>query len=357
MSDFQDFWALKFKDVSVWHYFRAYYNGFRQTPYKSKWKCGREDFLAFIKFVYLIFKRKKIIAVFSRDEIVDYSKNIVNDNFFMLKRAEQKPGNSFFIESIWFLFRKITWLFFYREYLNILRDLNNFDKDFSWPFHEVKNLIGDYYFNFFLKIFIKDKVYYTNCLIPKIERYMGLHDSYEIQHGVIHDSHFDYVNIPNGIIKNKIIVWSDFWKEKLIDYGYSGEILVENKFDNFNRPGDQGLIVFGTVDNEFSKKIDEFFLIYENFSYQRHPRDYYKYKNLKDNRVIDSGGQYTCSFAVCHDSTLILYFLENNVKFFYLKNDYEDYEEIIKRIESKYSASIGIHYNIINELSEIEKYL
>lgn len=351
MSDriFKDHWGLNYKETSIWAYYRFTYNHCKKTPYKIKLSLNVESFAAAYKLI-VNNSKKPVIAITGRLVVEEYAELLDDyEKSIILKRGEKKPGNSTLIELIWYLFRKCTWIIKFKDYNSILNNLKALDSSFNWGVYDTRVAIGDYYYNKFLKLILKNKVYYTNCLVPKIERYMGLHESIEIQHGVIHSNHPDYVDIPECIIKGKFLAWNTHWAKKLEQIGYGGGVSTFKKEKQLKPKINKYYItIFTTVDILFSSKIENNIITSKKVAIQRHPRDYFNYINCaRQYEPIIEGGEFETRFAICSDSTIIVSLIETRTFFLYLKTEKENTSAITQNLLEKYDAKIGVDYKII----------
>lgn len=342
MSLRDEHWDVVFRGVTIWPYLRFKYQEKRVTAYKNSYRFRVSALLLpLLLIIYGRVLRRPVISVVGRRGMLDYVRSeFAGIKYLLVSRSEQVPGNSLLIEAVWFVFRKLSWRFVRSEYNAVCILLESKGIDSLYYESDVKAAIGDYFYNCFISFFIRGPVYYTNCLIPKIERYMGRMDSIEIQHGVIHKEHMDYANIDRKYIKNLLLVWNSHWKDRLGDIGYGGDLIVSGHDyvatdDRFER---HGVTLFTTVDEGFSCKVDAY-KGGEVIRLQKHPRDYFSYSN--DSYEIVVAGERLTAYAICHDTTLIYYFLKNSVFFVYLLSPNEDEAEAAFRLNEKYNARIG----------------
>lgn len=353
MSLRDEHWDVEFRGVTVWPYLRFNYQDKKVTAYRKDFHFQFSALL--IPFLLAIksglFKRP-VVSVVARPALLDYVRSeFVGEDFLLISRSEQIVGNSLLVESVWFLFRKLAWWFVRSEYEELCHQLDSKGIDARQHEADLKIAIGDYFYNFFISFFVRGRVYYTNCLVPKIERYMGLMDSVEVQHGIIHSGHMDYANIDGRYIKNSLLVWSDRWADRLRSIGYGGHLIVANH--DFITVDEQlkrdGITVFTTVENNFSCMIDSYKGSLE-LRLQRHPRDYFCYSNGLYKYVV--GAEKQTAFAICHDTTLIFYFIKNSVFFVYLMTGCEKEDDVVNRLREKYDAILGEDYLVSTSLDD-----
>ncbi len=354
----ESYWSVRFKNVSVWSYFRCSYYQRATLSYRPRVDINLFSIIGVWKFFTLRF-RKQGVVVFtsSRDQLNKFvHHHFDSSNTLFFHRSEQLPGNVFFIEFIWFLFRKIAHVVKPKERNELLACVNQIFSS-KETINLVNQVIGDFYYNRFLQMFLKGKqVYYSNCVIPKIEKYMNLHavldeyaikrNSTEIQHGVISFDHPDYANIPQGVIKGDLLVWNEFWGNKLRDeVGYGGSVecsdFNEITYDaSVNKIYDR--LVYSTVSDVFSRWIVNSMPNYTSTIVQKHPRDYFSYA-----KNIDVGvgvNPFLAKKIFIHDSTLITMLIANQCFFYYVILPNENHEQVKQRLLKRYGAIYQTHY-------------
>ncbi|MEI7342868.1 hypothetical protein ABRP60_02635 [Pectobacterium brasiliense] len=354
-------WNIKYKGAFFWDYMRSKMTK-QYLPFTQRdMSFNFNDIWGFFLFISLFFRRKDCIFIVGRSELLDYAEQIKTefnlDNPYLFIRQENNKikGNSKFIEGLRWAFRMLVHRFKKKAMREIENEImqyvfirDNFSR--SEVKSTIRNFIGDVYFNFFLRRIIKGKVFYTNCVVPKVERSMQLLDSYEIQHGIVHDMHPDYYNIPmnyrfvaiNDITVNslkKINFLGDVFKVNII---YS-EPHVKNKYD---------VIFFTTPCNDFSCEVENFILKHKesklNIKTQPHPKDNYNYSDFVD--LIFGSKPSEGNIVVLSDSTLIFQCINAN-KFFFLLNPMSKTSSITyERIKEKYGESV--RFSIIESLDD-----
>jgi len=349
-------WDVKFRGVTIWPYLRFNYQEKRITAYKNNYRFKISALLLPVFLViHSCLRKRPVVSVVARSGMVDYVQTeFASEHVLLVFRSEQLPGNALFVEAMWVLFRKLSWRFVRSEYDDVCRFLDSKGIESRKYESDIKTAIGDYFYNYFISFFVRGRVYYTNCLIPKIERYMGLMDSVEIQHGVIHEEHMDYANIESKYIKNSLLVWSSQWEERLKSIGYGGELIVANHdyISIDDRVERSGITIFTTVDEGYSCKVDAFKGSFP-VRLQKHPRDYFSYTNNRFVEVV--AGEKLTAYAICHDTTLIYYFLNNSVFFVYLLSPNEDEAVVVRRMNEKYGASFRENFLVSDSVEDALK--
>ena len=275
-------WNIKFKNIPVWSYIRGSFAS-QFLPYKGKFKVTYRDFFGFFLFTSLIFKKNQLIFfVTGRQDLLDYAESIIKSDFsnkktvFFIRNEGEVLGNSFFIELIRFFCRKFLWVIYYLTFKKLKNKFLEMDQTINTNL--IKDLIGDYIFYRFIYFFLKKHtVIYSNCVVPRVARYLKDLDVSELQHGVIHMEHLDYVDVP--YIQNDFICYSDIVKNNLLKWGYSGNISVINK-RSLTRDISYNVVVFTTVDEEYSLSIQNIVKSFDNIKIflKKHPRDLYPYQ-------------------------------------------------------------------------------
>ncbi|MCF7355636.1 hypothetical protein [Vibrio sp. CK2-1] len=357
-------WSVSFKGVSVWSYFRSTYQQRKILTYKPRVDISLASLTALWLFLTLRFRRQdKVVLTTSRDQLNQFIEHHFDtSNTILFQRSEQLPGNVFFIELIWFLFRKCTHVVKRKERNALLARVNQISNS-QLNANLANQVVGDFYYNRFLHVFLKGKqVYYSNCVIPKIEKYMNLHacvdehsrqrNSTEIQHGVISFDHPDYANIPTGFIKGTLLVWNEFWAEKLVnEVGYGGvvehsdfnEIIYDSSIiKTYDR------LVYSTVSDIFSHWIVNTMSSFDSTLIQKHPRDFFPYpQGFK----IGVGINPFCAKKVfIHDSTLITMLIANQCFFYYVILPDEEDADVKVRLMKRYGAVYQSHYLIYRNI-------
>lgn len=321
-------WEFFYKEIPLWSYLRGNFYG-QFLPYNPNLKFSSEDLKGFIIFLTLLWKKDLVVIfVTSRKDLVDYSHLVANAKYplsekLIFTRSENgAKGNVFILESIRFLFRKFCWVFCWFSYNKKNKELNetglNFDKNM------LKNLIGDYYFNYFLNIFLNNTkaIIYSNAVIPRTERYSSLYNSFEIQHGVIHKEHLDYVNVP--YVSNKLICYSEKIKDNLSRWGFSGHVEVCAK-ETSTLSYNYNVLIFGTVSTVYSEFVErlcgELKSLNIDFKVKLHPRDLYNYSRNVFENCVKEASPLEAIYPVMPDTSLISDCFLNGKKFIYFSVD------------------------------------
>lgn len=362
---FKDHWDLNIKNVSVWHYFRFEFNDVKVTKFYPKIRVGFIDFIYLVKFVFLPFSSaNNVYFICGRNDLLDlvHSMSESKDIIFIRDEGLGIKGNSFFIEAVrWFL-RKLSPILFRRDFNNLKEQLNTKGIPSDIFNENLCSAVGDYYFNSIIRFFLSGKnVYFTNCIVPKIEKSQGLMNSYELQHGVIHRYHPDYAELDDSFYKIVLICWGEFWLNKLRDMNFNGLIEIgpdpyqdsDGKLDIINEVG-----IFTTVDDSVSKLIESYIMNVETntkFYVQKHPRDNYLYgfDNSEKVKFVTNTKPDNYKTIIMHDSTLAFYCVRKSLYFYYLAAENEDTCDIEIRMREKYCAEINKNYSIIRNLYDV----
>ncbi|MEZ9390268.1 hypothetical protein BCU13_013120 [Vibrio lentus] len=344
-------WDVKYKGCSVYGYIVANAKDKRVTSFKPKYRLYFSDIKGLFRLFIVPFMDNSKVIVCSPDRadldlfISDY---FVNEEVIRFTRREIESGDTFLIDAVRKMFRVVLSVVLKRKEKEIagkfgFLDNKTIEKD-------INSFLGDYYFNYVLSFFFKNKkVYYTNCVVPKVEKYMGLMNSVEIQHGVVYKGHFDYCDIDKRSLYGGFLAWNEYWKgvvENECHYSvdvvcgsYNGEVVQTDIKDTRT-------LVLSTVHDQFSMMIMSYFN-HENVVLRKHPRDYFNYK---DRGFIGEIENYTplvnYNKIVCSDTTIIKVLVESKLFFYYLMISDESELEVENRIIKKYQAVRGVDYQI-----------
>lgn len=360
MSDFSNensrlIKQLMLDGVPIWGYINFIISNKKLTVYKPTIRFTIHDFIYLFKLLLLplLSNKYKVICIPNRQELVDFVEHhFKGDKVIIFLRSENKRGNSFLIEAMRMLLRLLSSAALNKEVSILLKERIE-RKELE---KAVKQFRGDLKFNKVLSWFLKGKeVYYTNCIIPKVEKYMGLHDSYEIQHGVIYKGHPDYSDLPSSTVKRGVLAWNDYWKNKLVvDCLYPG-LVIASDFESSEydeKSINSGVLVLTTVSDNFSQEIISKYNR-SDVIIRRHPRDYFDYIGSGFSGVINDDvkiGHY--DKLICHDTTLIRTLVTHKVMFFYLLLPDEEIQEVKSRLLDKYGACWSQDYEILSTFNE-----
>ena len=332
--------VTKIGNVSFRLYFlhKKYSNPY--VAYKPNMKFGIKDFTGFVYFLFLPLMRSKTLFFISgRTDLIQYSEQIINelniDRHKIFIRSEVLQGNSFFIESIRYIFRLFANFHF------IFRKKNSY-KDR----HLLVNFLGDYFFEtYFLSFFLKKhKVYFTNCVIPLFSKYSNVLNLTELQHGVIHDSHHNY---KHNQLSCNMIVWDKKTSDTLLAMNsmINKIIIIKKKYKLNLHYIKNSIIIYTTVSDYFSNRIlDEF--NQKNVILKKHPRDYFDYRDFKGDVIFNDEFLYYSEVVYCSDTSLINDFIDNQVFFIYLKLYEDSIMDIVRLLKNKYGAIYKVDYDI-----------
>ena len=353
----RDAWSIAYRNASIWGYLRTQYHGQEVTAFHPRVRFGWADILGGLRFLVLRWSSRKIVvACLNRPDVLAFVRSMLAPGSYVLfLRSELAPGNSFFIEAVRVVFR--LWARFFRraELAAIMARLQQFDARYGWNPADVLAAMGDYHYNRWLRFFLKGKtVYYTNCIVPKIEKHMGEHLSVELQHGIIHRDHLDYAGMPAQVIKSRLVVWDAFWRDRLVaQFHYGGEVLC----GSFSLAGGDAdctheVIIYATVSDDMSRMIEAYRPV-GDVALQLHPRDYFSYTDLASRYVLIHGTMPNrARHVLINDSTLILHCVANRQYFFYLRLPGEQEQNIQARLLDKYAAVHRAHYETVGTLEE-----
>ncbi|MDO4693267.1 MAG: hypothetical protein Q4A62_01395 [Eikenella sp.] len=358
-------WNIFFKHIPVWSYLRGAFNQ-QHLPYKPKIKFAWSDIRGLYTFCSLIWKKNHVVVFISaRPDLIEYTKLCLQKKFpteekIIFYRTEILQGNTFFIESLRFIFRKLFWLLHLNFYKSTILELKIIEKKNKYS--QIKDLIGDYYFNYFLSFFLKNSVavLYSNAVIPRTERYLNLYHSIEIQHGVIHNAHLDYIHSP--FIKNKLYCYSKLVQKNLTDWKFSGKVIVIPKIPKKESIIKKEIVIFSTVDQRYSKLIEELSYMMElkgwDFNIKLHPRDLYPYQRSLKEKFLNEIDPLSVKIPILPDTSLISDCFLNNKYFIYLSTgSKKNIEEIRSYLIEKYYIyeNRNINFDIAFDLGQLIK--
>lgn len=334
-------WEIKFKDIPIWSYIRGSFAS-QFLPYKGKFKVTYRDFLGFFLFISLFFRKNQVIFfITGRQDLLMYAESIIESNFndkkaiFFIRNEGEILGNSFFIEFFRFFCRKFLWITYYLRFKQLKNKFFEVDETINTDL--IKDAIGDYIFYKIIYSFLKKHtVIYSNCVIPRVARYLEWFDASELQHGVIHKEHLDYINVP--YIQNNFICYSDIVKNNLIKWGYSGNISVINK-KSLMHDIRYNFVIFTTVDACYSLStqniVKSFKSVSDKIFIKKHPRDIYSYKIEIDGFLTDVTPLHV-NIPILPDTSMISDCFLNSKYFIYYSLD-GDKESLRQYILEKYN--------------------
>lgn len=363
-----DHWEIGLRGTSVWSYFRFRSNQLRAASYSPSYRFGWADIVYFIRFLLLRFSSgESVYFIASRHDLLDVvaaleSKQEKKGIVFLRDEGAGISGNAFFLEFLRWGFRVASPLMFRRDLVSLkaqIQEKGIIDTDHS---DCIKAAVGDFHFNRVVAFFLKGKkVYFSNCIIPKIERVQHLHDSIELQHGVIYDGHPDYTGVPQECFRVPLMCWGPDWLKRIRSSGFSASLLVgpvpfqSRAVEHV----EEAICFFSTVDDEVSQKYLSLILrLNTGTTYlQQHPRDYFSYGSLVDATVVSTSSRLPAEFRypIIHDSTLIYFCILSGHRFMYLAKDGEDDAEIAERLSCKYGAAPFNDYRVVRDLPTLRK--
>lgn len=313
-------WDRKFKNIPVWSYLRGSFFS-QYLPYKYKMKISLSDVIGLLKFFSLFFLKKRIIVFVSgRKDLINYSYEVVQyynmKSIYFIRDEGDIKGNVFFLEVFRFFCRKFLWVFFYSEKKYLVNYFIENEPEVNT--NPIKDLIGDYIFYKIIKWILKrHDVIYSNCVIPRVARYLKDFNTIEIQHGVIHVNHLDYVYVP--YIKSKFVCFSNSINVSLKEWHYSGLVEVIEKKPKIVDIS-YNIVFFTTVDKHYSlsiQKIIKMFPVCNYFKFKKHPRDNFNYDMEINNNIINNISPVEVRFPVLPDTSMISDCFLNNKEFIY----------------------------------------
>jgi hypothetical protein len=267
-----------------------------------------------------------------------------------------------FLNGMRFFFRMFGWMILFFEYRRLVKNnpaecLTKFELQKA-----VRLAIGDAVYNRFLKIFIPTnvEVYYSGCGVPGVEKYMSLHNSFEIQHGVIHRCHPGYIALPQ--VNNTLIVYNEMYADLLRTCGYVGRLAVECFKQNcvYRTPRIKYPIVIHTQPiEEWCEFVEELLssaYLQGAIYVKKHPRDYYDYgvgngSFISDNHPseVGVGVFYTTSiiedFILCKRPVVMYDISASGV-------DFSSYLDIYKSLPGFYE-----HVQLVGSVRELQSLL
>lgn len=226
--------------------------------------------------------RNELLESFIQDEEKD---KVLFLHFEQEHNYNSKYISADFFNTFRFLCRKITYIIYYKQYQYFKKKLIKKTNQ-----ENIKIAMGD---ALWLKVFSlilrkRYKKYYSGCLIPIGEKFINRLNSYEVQHGVIHNSHVGYIGLPNT--KNTLMLYHQKYIDLLDNNKYKG-VLVLNTYKkyylqaNTNREFD--IVLYTQPIQEMQQQINIFLQTYDknNIYIQKHPKDYFKY-NIKSQFIV-----------------------------------------------------------------------
>lgn len=361
-----DHWSVSIHGISIWPYFRYDYNDMIASKYRANIRFGFIDLLYLVKLLLLRFSGcQNVIFISARNDLISLlnQEPFLSDNkklIFLREDGHGQSGNVFFIETIRFIFRQFSPYVFLSVFRDVESQLAELKLDIFQHRNNIKSAVGDYYFNKAISFFLKGKnIYFSICVIPKIERTQALHLTTEIQHGVIHSLHPCYADIPHGVFNIPLMCWGEGWREKIRSSGFRGNLVVgpSPKLKTTNSYSSNSICFFTTINNEISHRILDTLpkLTGSKVFIQKHPRDYFLYNICAFHNVKMRKGTSPIAYTVpiMHDSTLIYFCVSSEKKFIYLAYKLEHKQEIIDRLFEKYNAFYEKDYYIAFSSSEL----
>jgi hypothetical protein len=253
-----------------------------------------KSFYQTIKFLLTQHKYEKVFFLMERAELLEVYNQESNPKKILFLNPEQETiyagrdyVSSDFFSLLRLVSRKIAYLIFYKNYKEMVKKVEALALE---PY--IKNGLGDALFLKFLSLVIsnKNEKVYSGAVIPIGEKFVNALNSTEVQHGVIHPEHVGYISIPE--VANRLMLYSERYREILYNSGYKGELIVCNyKKIFFERKTNRHfpIVIYTQPLEEMQNEINSFLEEYKpkDFYIQKHPKDYFKYK--VDRSFIVSG--------------------------------------------------------------------
>lgn len=324
-------WNIRFKQVPVWMYLRDdFVSTTRPVPPKHKLPkiiniLG--SLLALIKLHIFANKYSSIAFLCNRRDVTDFWRHITKKNdekCALLLHLEVKPNEEDkrfatcdFLNVLRIIVRKIGWLLYYGEYKRILAELTESLDDNKETKNAIKLTIGETLYNWLLAFILpKNKIiYYCSAGIPATEKFMGLHQCFEIQHGVIHTMHPGYIGWPP--VKTGLIVYAEQYKTLLSQQEYKYGIVCK-RFKSVHQPSQKPIsfpcVIYsqplGEV-NSFIEQLCNDSRVSEYVFVKLHPRDYFNY-NVPSEKLISDHHPSEVLLAIMYTTSIAEDFVIQN---------------------------------------------
>lgn len=268
--------------------------------------------------------------------------------------AEKDYISSDFFNLLRFVSRKLSYIIFFRKYQEFLKKVNLLGIDAHIHIY-IRYAFGDALFLKFLSLVLlqKNKHIYTGCVIPIGEKFVNALNSFEVQHGVIHDTHVGYVAIPQ--VENNLILYSDKYKTIMKTFGYKGSLLVDNFKDAFlKKPSDRyfPIVIYTQPSPQMQNDIQQFLLRHKpkDVFIQKHPKDYFNYA-LDDSYLVFGTIPSEVGYPILHTTTVIENFTQINRECYIYSPQDGNYD--IKNFLSIYTQKVDELYQIRETFYEL----
>ena len=311
-----------------------------------------------IKSLFLIFQIRhyqRIICIPDRTDLIEKAQTLKTcDSVILISRENALNLNIEYVDASIFdilrIFLRIIFLplsiFFIFRYVRNRR----FDRKIKIYLNACHKIFSDTIYNYIMTLILKGEVYYAIATLPGVEKFQNLHQSIEIQHGIIHRLHHGYIGLPP--VHNTLMVDSIFYMHKLHSMGYEGRILVNREYEalKYKKVPDKELLdtitVFTQPGEAYSNLFKEVIKLLNkhkiDYTVRRHPLDTTKYE-ICETKELDLTTALKSSVGIFATSTLIEDFLINRRTAFVVKptqlsekywyNFREHFEELGKYLE------------------------
>lgn len=325
-------WQIRLSRTPVWYYIRFHWTGTVPTS-------GNRAFVSFInllssvfQIIYFLFiKQFRVDSVYfslARKDCLDFYKYVSErekcDIFVQYENVEQsqtyKYKTSDGLNAIRYICRRLGNLRSKQKQALIAQfEALGFKVDSALS-PLIGYCIGDLYFNRFLSLVIRKKlkVYYSISVVPQTEKFEHLMNSFEVQHGIIHSTHFSYFDVPDA--RGGMVVYHPIYQNILAEIGYSGPVTTYDFKENHQsiQPAEKfDAVIFTQPDIWKKETVENLFQALTKklgrVRIQKHPRDYRIY-DLPGSIFVRGTHPLQTKTAICFTSTTIEDFLVHQKK-------------------------------------------
>jgi len=326
-----------------------------------------KSFLLTMKFLITQKKYAKIFFLMEREELLEIYKIEKNKKKILFLNNEQEKiydGEDYissdFFNLLRYISRKISFIIFYKRYQTIIHDLKKIHKDLDVDKY-IKIAMGDALFLKFLSLILtkKNEKIYTGSVIPMGEKFINCLHSYEVQHGVIHQSHTGYIGIPK--VNNTLILYDNRYEKLLLDKGYQGKLTVQQyKKTFFEKQTNRyyPVVIYTQPILKMQEEINRLLKHYTTLEVyiQKHPKDYFNY-DIDNKYFITATTPFEVGYPIMYVSSIIENFtLYNKDCYIYdLKYGALKVEDILEIYMQSSTSRLIIDENLNHILHIIEK--
>ena len=247
-----------------------------------------KSFFFTCKFLLFQYKYEKIFFLMDRAELLEIYQSEKNTKKILFLNTEQErvyKGKDYissdFFNLLRFISRKIAFRVFKKQYQQIIEDLKKIHYDIGLSDY-IKIAMGDALFLKFLSLIFtkKNEKIYTGSVIPMGEKFLNVLNSFEVQHGVIHQNHSGYISIPE--VKNTLILYAKHYKVFLQRHGYKGKYIIQEYKKTFFEKNTERyfpIVIYTQPILEMQESINNLFQVFNpsEVFVQIHPKDYFQY--------------------------------------------------------------------------------